>query len=67
MENISAHRKGKMTKSEFDPEVASTEQKTNPKSALNASGNIRGEVCGAIQNVLISVNCSSEHLEYLSQ
>ncbi|XP_072854390.2 SUN domain-containing ossification factor isoform X2 [Pogona vitticeps] len=43
IENISAHRKGKMTKSEFDSEVAATEQKTNPKSALNASGNIRGE------------------------
>ncbi|KAJ7338630.1 hypothetical protein JRQ81_012532, partial [Phrynocephalus forsythii] len=43
IENISAHRKGKMTKSEFDPEVAASEQKTSTKSALNASGNIRGE------------------------
>ncbi|XP_062989276.1 SUN domain-containing ossification factor isoform X2 [Elgaria multicarinata webbii] len=43
IENISSHRKGKMTKSEFDPKVAATEQKTDPKSALNASGNVRGE------------------------
>ncbi|KAH0618195.1 hypothetical protein JD844_017196 [Phrynosoma platyrhinos] len=43
IENISSHRKGKTTKSEFDPQVAATEQKTDPKSALNASDNLRGE------------------------
>ncbi|XP_053247046.1 SUN domain-containing ossification factor isoform X2 [Podarcis raffonei] len=43
IENISSHGKGKITKSEFEPKVPATEQKTTPKSALNASGNIRGE------------------------
>ncbi|XP_061440746.1 SUN domain-containing ossification factor [Rhineura floridana] len=43
IENISSHRKGKMTKSEFEPKVTASEQKTAPKPALNASGNIRGE------------------------
>uniref|UniRef100_H9GJ94 SUN domain-containing ossification factor n=1 Tax=Anolis carolinensis TaxID=28377 RepID=H9GJ94_ANOCA len=43
IENISSHRKGKTTKSEFDPQVAAPEQKTDPKSALNTSGNLRGE------------------------
>ncbi|XP_044295355.1 SUN domain-containing ossification factor isoform X3 [Varanus komodoensis] len=43
IENISSHGKGKMTKSEFDPKVAAAEQKADPKSALNASGNVRGE------------------------
>ncbi|XP_026537599.1 SUN domain-containing ossification factor isoform X1 [Notechis scutatus] len=42
-ENISSQRKGKMTKSEFDPKISASEQKTAPKSALNASGNIRAE------------------------
>uniref|UniRef100_A0A670XNW5 SUN domain-containing ossification factor n=1 Tax=Pseudonaja textilis TaxID=8673 RepID=A0A670XNW5_PSETE len=42
-ENISSQRKGKMTKSEFDPKISASEQKTAPKSALNASGNIRTE------------------------
>ncbi|XP_053101732.1 SUN domain-containing ossification factor isoform X2 [Hemicordylus capensis] len=43
IENISSHSKGKMTKSEFEPKVAAAEQKTDPKSALNTSGNVRGE------------------------
>ncbi|XP_042318077.1 SUN domain-containing ossification factor isoform X2 [Sceloporus undulatus] len=43
IENISSHQKGKTTKSEFDAQVAATEQKTDPKSALNASDNLRGE------------------------
>ncbi|XP_054836242.1 SUN domain-containing ossification factor isoform X2 [Eublepharis macularius] len=42
IENIS-HTKGKMTKSEFKPKLAAAEQKTDPKSALNASGNLRGD------------------------
>ncbi|KAM3840153.1 SUN domain-containing ossification factor isoform 2-T2 [Vipera latastei] len=42
-ENISSQRKGKLTKSEFDPKISASEQKTTPKSALNASGNIRAE------------------------
>ncbi|XP_063154640.1 SUN domain-containing ossification factor isoform X1 [Candoia aspera] len=42
-ENISSQRKGKRTKSEFDPKISASEQKTAPKSALNASGNIRAE------------------------
>ncbi|XP_029140603.1 SUN domain-containing ossification factor [Protobothrops mucrosquamatus] len=42
-ENISSQRKGKLTKSEFDPKISASEQKTAPKSALNASGNIRAE------------------------
>ncbi|XP_070602948.1 SUN domain-containing ossification factor isoform X2 [Erythrolamprus reginae] len=42
-ENISSQRKGKITKSEFDPKISASEQKTAPKSALNASGNIRTE------------------------
>ncbi|XP_032082246.1 SUN domain-containing ossification factor isoform X2 [Thamnophis elegans] len=42
-ENISSQRKGKMTKSEFDPKISANEQKTAPKAALNASGNIRAE------------------------
>uniref|UniRef100_A0A8D0EFY6 SUN domain-containing ossification factor n=1 Tax=Salvator merianae TaxID=96440 RepID=A0A8D0EFY6_SALMN len=43
IENISSHSKGKMTKTEFEAKVPAAEQKTDPKSALNASGNIRGE------------------------
>ncbi|KAK9403804.1 SUN domain-containing ossification factor [Crotalus adamanteus] len=42
-ENISSQRKGKLTKSEFDPKISASEQKTTAKSALNASGNIRAE------------------------
>ncbi|XP_060088536.1 SUN domain-containing ossification factor isoform X1 [Heteronotia binoei] len=42
IENISSRTKGKMTKSEFEPKLAA-EQKTDPKSALNASGNLRGD------------------------
>lgn len=43
IENISSHSKGKITKSEFEPKVSAAEQKTDPKSALNTSGNIRAE------------------------
>nr|XP_056700556.1 SUN domain-containing ossification factor [Euleptes europaea] len=43
IENISSRTKGEMTKPGFEPELAAAEQKTDPKSALNASGNIRGD------------------------
>ncbi|XP_066482095.1 SUN domain-containing ossification factor isoform X2 [Tiliqua scincoides] len=43
IENISSHSKGKITKSEFEPKVSTTEQKTDPKSALNTSGDVRSE------------------------
>ncbi|XP_077188407.1 SUN domain-containing ossification factor isoform X2 [Paroedura picta] len=42
IENVSSRTKGKMTNSEFEPKLAA-EQKTDPKSALNASGNLRGD------------------------
>lgn len=53
IENISSRTKGKMTKSEFEPKLAA-EQKTDPKSALNASGNLRGDVSTIIQNIQIA-------------
>lgn len=46
IENVSSlHAKGKITKSEFESKVSSSDQGGgDPKSALNASDNLKSEV-----------------------
>ncbi|XP_037362368.2 SUN domain-containing ossification factor, partial [Talpa occidentalis] len=46
IENVSSsHGKGKITKSEFESEVSTSEQRDgDPKSALNASDNLKNEI-----------------------
>lgn len=46
IENVSSsHGKGKITKSEFESKVSASDQSNgDPKSALNASDNLKNEV-----------------------